>query len=154
MVLRLERQTSIRSLPPDRHSPWIGPLARSDSIDQRYLGNHISPESAEDSGLGENWTNSPVVPMKSLMEAMGYVNTYYQPVPVVPGAQYVNLGQMGSPAPNESAYLYFSPQLDSPPYIPWPLPMAPSNPLSRPPSQAYSTASHGSPFMHPHVAPF
>jgi len=119
--LRLERQSSIRTLPPDRHSPWIGPLARSDSRDA-------------DTDSEEIWNNNPS-------------GTYYPTVPVIPGAQYITLNQMGSPAPSESPYLYSSPHLESP-YNPWQLPIQ-HVPHSRPPSQAFSIASHSSPFIYP-----
>jgi len=126
----LGRQSSIRTLPPDRHSPWIGPLARSgsDSFDN-------NPES-----FAEIWNNSPLM-------NPGHINTY-PTVPVIPGAQYITLSQLGSPAPTESPYLYSSPHLDSP-YIPWQIPIPHHGPHSRPPSQALSIASHSSPFIYP-----
>jgi hypothetical protein len=131
----LERQSSIRTLPPDRHSPWIGPLARSES----------DGAASDSENLGELWNNSPSA-------NPGPVNTYFPTVPVIPGAQYITLSQMGSPAPAESPYLYSSPHLDSP-YIPWTLPLPPHAPHSRPPSQAFSIASHSSPYIYP-ATPF
>lgn len=128
ILLRLERQASIRTLPPDRHSPWIGPLARSDT----------DSSDTDSENLAEFWKSSPS------MNA-GPINGYFPTVPVIPGAQYITLSQMGSPAPPESPYLYSSPHLDSP-YIPWQMPIGPH---SRPPSQVFSIASHSSPYIYP-----
>ncbi|KAF8807870.1 hypothetical protein BYT27DRAFT_7189962 [Phlegmacium glaucopus] len=153
----LEKQSSIRRLPADRHSPWISPLARpDDSVHYQHRQSLVfDSDSDEDEG---NWRNSPVVPMKPMMEAMGFIpNTaYFRPAPVIPSVQY-HPSIMGSPAPHQSPYLYSSPQLDTPSYVAaWSpsLHIPPTaSPLSRPLSQAYS-ATYASPYMQPHNSPF
>lgn len=82
--------------------------------------------------------------MQAVMETMGY----YQTSPVIPGAQYISVSQMGSPAPSESPHIYASPQMD---YVPWQMQIPPNVPHSRPPSRAYSAISHGTPYMHSHM---
>ncbi|KAF8167590.1 hypothetical protein B0H34DRAFT_682448 [Crassisporium funariophilum] len=173
----LDRQTSIRSLPADRHSPWISPLARPDSVSYRMstARSHNDSDSSEESGGEGGWKNSPVIPMKPMMEAMGLIpnSAYFRPPPVVPGSIQYHMSSSnpgspapyqspysnpGSPAPYQSPYLYGSPHLDSSPYVPaWmQLPqVAPSgSPLSRPPSRAYSAASYSSPYMQTLNGPF
>ncbi|KAJ3504797.1 hypothetical protein NLJ89_g7750 [Agrocybe chaxingu] len=153
----LERQTSVRSLPPDRHSPWMGPLARADSIGYR----HSPTDTPQDSKDSENDRQGapPVIPMKPMMEAMGLIQTqYYRSPPVVPGGKYISIGSIGSPQSNQSPYLYSSPRMDaSSPYVaPWmgQMPLPPSAPSSRPPSRAYSAASFASSYMQSHAGPF
>jgi len=154
----LGKQLSIRSLPADRHSPWISPLAQPDSVHQfRQSVAMASLEESDESGDEEGWKNSPVIPMKPMMEAMGMIpNTaYFRPAPVIPTIQYhPSIGSTNSPSPHQSPYLYSSPQLDSPYTIPtWsPFPTI-ASPLSRPPSRAYS-AAYGSPYLQTHNSPF
>ncbi|KAF9535698.1 hypothetical protein CPB83DRAFT_842180 [Crepidotus variabilis] len=150
----LERQISARTLPADRHSPWLGPLARTSSNGLRYSPSQTPSETgSDDSGFADSWNTTPIAPVQSLMEAMGHSHPYYHSPPVVPGAQYISVGQMGSPGPAQSPYLYSSPRMDAShlPYIPWQLqtPTAVSN--SRPPSRAYSAASRGSPYLQAHM---
>ena len=156
---RLEKQASIRSLPADRHSPWISPLARPDSVhyqNRQSMTSIFGPDS-DQSGDEGGWRHSPVVPIKPMMEAMGMIpNTaYFRPAPVIPTIQYhPSIGHTGSPAPHQSPYLYSSPHLDPPSYIPTWSPILPnSSPLSRPSSRAYSTV-YASPYLQPHSNPF
>ena len=156
---RLDKQLSIRSLPADRHSPWISPLAQPDSVQYQYRQSvaMASLESDDESGNEEGWRNSPVIPLKPMMEAMGMIpNTaYFRPAPVIPSIQYhPSIGNTSSPSPHQSPYLYSSPHLDSP-YLPptWsPFPPT-ASPLSRPPSRAYS-AAYASPYLQTHNSPF
>ena len=155
---RLSKQFSIRSLPADRHSPWISPLAQPDSVHQyRQSVAMASLEESDESGDEVGWKNSPVIPMKPMMEAMGMIpNTaYFRPAPVIPTIQYhPSIGNTSSPSPHQSPYLYSSPQLDSPYTIPTWSPFPPTaSPLSRPPSRAYS-ATYGSPYLQTHNSPF
>jgi hypothetical protein len=156
---RLEKQSSIRSLPADRHSPWISPLARPDSVHFQYRQSvaRSSPEPNSDES-DEGWKNSPVVPIKPMMEAMGMIpNTaYFCPAPVIPSIQYhPSIGNTGSPSPHQSPYLYSSPHLDSPSYFPTWSPFPPNaSPLSRPLSRAYSSATYASPYLPTHNSPF
>jgi len=162
----LEKQSSIRSLPADRHSPWISPLARPDSIHyqhrQSVASSDLEPNSDESGDEEEGWMNSPVVHMKPMMEAMGIIpNTaYFRSAPVIPSIQYYpSTGNTGSPLLHQSPYLYSSPQLDSPSYSPsyfptWsPFPPT-ASPLTRPLSQAYSPATYASPYLPTHNCPF
>lgn len=158
---RLGKQSSIRSLPADRHSPWISPLARPDSVHYQYRQSitktNLESNSDESSDEG-GWKNSPVVPIKPMMEAMGMIpNTaYFRPAPVIPSIQYYpSIGNAGSPLPNQSPYLYSSPHLDSPSYFPSWSPFPPTaSPLLRPPSRTYSSATYGSPYLQTHNSPF
>ncbi|KAF8203854.1 hypothetical protein BJ912DRAFT_941223 [Pholiota molesta] len=165
----LERQTSIRSVPAERHSPWIGPLASQENpygYHQTYYNTHDDSESDLSEQEQEQWKNIPVIPMKPLMEAMGLIPNmaYYSP-PVVPGGlQYHHAvsnaaSNAGSPQSNSSPYLYSSPRLDSSPYVPsWlpqlPVPSNATSVTSRPPSRAYTSASYASPYMQSHTGPF
>ena len=154
---RLGKQLSIRSLPADRHSPWISPLAQPDSVHyQNRQSVAMASLESDESGDEGGWKNSPVVPMKHMMEAMGMIpNTaYFRPAPVIPTIQYhPSIGNTSSPSPHQSPYLYSSP-LDSPYTIPTWSPFPPTgSPLSRPPSRAYS-AAYGSPYLQPHNSPF
>jgi hypothetical protein len=154
----LEKQLSIRSLPADRHSPWISPLAQPDSVRYQYrqsvARSSLEPYSDE-SGHAGGWRNSLVVPMKPMMEAMGVIpNTaYFRPAPVIPSIQYhPPIGNTGSPSPHQSPYLYSSPHLDSP-YFPTWSPFPPTtSPLFSPPPRAYST--YASPYLQTHNSPF
>ncbi|KDR85494.1 hypothetical protein GALMADRAFT_364491 [Galerina marginata CBS 339.88] len=154
----LERQTSIRSLPADRHSPWVGPVAHSEL---GYRSTPTTPNGSDDESDDEvEWKHTPVIPMKPLMEAMGIIHSssYYHSPPVVPGGlQYqLSIANASSPAPSHSPYLYGSPRLDSTSYVPAWLPQLqmPHNSPSRPVSRAYSSASYGSPYMQSHTGPF
>lgn len=145
---RLEKQSSIRSLPADRHSPWISPLARPDSVhDHQYRQSsaRISPDSDSDgSGHEGGWRNSPVIPTKPMMETMALIpNTaYFGPPPMIPSIQYHPPINTGSPAPHQSPYLYASPHLDSPSYVPsWSPPPLIARPFSRVYSGAYASPS-------------
>lgn len=155
---RLDKQSSIRSLPADRHSPWISPLAQPDSVHYQHRQSVAmdSLESDGESGDEGGWRNSPVVPMKPMMEAMGMIpsTAYFRPAPVIPSIQYhPSIGNTNSPSPHQSPYLYSSPHLDSP-YLPTWSPFPPTaSPLSRPPSRAYS-AAYASPYLQPHNSPF
>ncbi|KAF8956070.1 hypothetical protein BDZ97DRAFT_1925850 [Flammula alnicola] len=158
----LERQTSIRSVPADRHSPWIGPLACPENpTDRQYTPTRTPNDSDSEASEADpdHWKNIPVIPMKPLMEAMGLIPniSYYSP-PVVPGGlQYhTSISNAGSPAPNQSPYLYSSPRLDSSPFVPPWLPQLQilPNATSRPPSRAYSSASYASPYMQSNTGPF
>lgn len=157
----LERQSSIRSLPADRHSPWI------ESINRKYSPAHTSDDSdSEESDVESSWKHPPVIPIKPLIEAMGFSPSasYYQSPPVIPGGlpYQVSIVNATSPAPNHSPYLYSSPRLDSSPYLPPWLPQlqTPPHAPSRPSSRAYSSASYGSPasysspYMQSHTGPF
>lgn len=143
---RLEKQSSIRSLPADRHSPWISPLARPDSVHHQYLAKTTHESDSDESGDEGGWRNSPVIVTKPMVESMGLLPypAYFRTPPMIPSIPY------HSPA-HQSPYLYSSPHLDSPSYLPvWsPPPLAASPPLSR----AYSTP-YASPYMHPHNIPF
>jgi len=154
----LERQASIRSMPPDRHSPWIGPLAPADSVNFRHSFAHSVNESDSEESDGEShWRNSPVIPLKPFLESIGLAPQFYRSPPVVPGGKYISIGSVGSPMPSQSPYLYSSPRLEASPYLPaWLPPMQiPSNaPSSRPPSRAFSSASYASPYMQSHTGPF
>lgn len=158
---RLEKQSSIRSLPADRHSPWISPLARPDSVQSQHrhsVARNSLVSDSDESGDEGGWKNSPVVPIKPMMEVMGLIpNTaYFRPAPVIPSIQYhPSIGITGSPAPRQSPYLYSSPHLDSSPYaLAWSPAIPPTGlPLSRPVSQAYSV-SYASPYLQPHNSPF
>lgn len=120
-VCRLERQTSIRSVPAERHSPWIGPLASQETLHGGYTpsgstyartpaGTPDGSSDSEGSDGGERWKSAPVIPMKPLMEAMGLIpSTNYYASPVIPGGgagyrQTMSVG--GSPASGAGAYLY------------------------------------------------
>jgi hypothetical protein len=154
---RLEKQLSIRSLPADRHSPWISPLAQPDSVHDQYRQSvAMASLETDESGNDGGWKNSPVVPMKPMMEAMGMIPNpaYFRPAPVIPSIQYYpSIGNMNSPSPHQSPYLYSSPHLDSPYVSTWsPFPPT-ASPLSRPPSQAYS-AAYASPYLQTHNSPF
>ena len=155
---RLEKQSSIRSLPADRHSPWISPLARPDSVRYRQSVCRSSLEpNSDESGHEGGWRNSPVVPMKSMMEAIGVIpNTaYFRSAPVIPSIQYHPPPGNMSPSPHQSPYLYSSPHLDSPSYSPTWSPFPPTtSPLSSPPSRMYSSATYASPYLQPHYSPF
>lgn len=160
----LERQSSIRSLPPDRHSPWI------EIPNHKYIAGPTSSDSDSEESDGEdgNWKHPPVIPMKPLIEAMGFSPnaSYYRSPPVIPGGlQYqVSIANAASPAsPHHSPYLYSSPRLDSSPYLPPWLPQLqiPPHAPSRPSSRAYSSASYASPaasyaspYMQSHTGPF
>jgi len=160
IVYSLERQSSIRSLPADRHSPWI------ESISYKYSPGHTPNDSeSEESDYESKWRHPPVIPIKPFIDAMGLSPnaSYYRSPPVIPGGlQYqVSIANATPPAPNNSPYLYSSPRLDSSPYLPpWlpelQIPHAPSRPSSR----AYSSASYGSPaayaspYMQSHTGPF
>ncbi|KAF9486434.1 hypothetical protein BDN70DRAFT_869975 [Pholiota conissans] len=162
----LERQTSIRSVPAERHSPWIGPLASEEK--ENPLPHHYAYSNAQDDSDSESsqhehghWKNIPVIPMKPLMEAMGLIPSvaHFSP-PVVPGGlpYHHALSNAGSPLANSSPYIYSSPRLDSSPYIPsWipqlPVPSNATSVPSRPPSRAYSSA-YASPYMQSHTGPF
>jgi len=159
VIDRFEKQSSIRRLPADRHSPWISPLARPDSVHSQDRQSLALESDSDESGDEGDWRNTPVIPMKPMMEAMGLIpNTaYFRPAPVIPSVQY-QIGSMGSPASHQSPYLYSSPQLDSPSYLPaqWSpsLHIPPTaSPLSRPLSRAYS-ATYASPYMQAHNSPF
>jgi hypothetical protein len=169
----LDRQTSIRSVPSERHSPWIGPLARPQHTnDRRHTPIHTPSDSDSDTSSDPaHWKNVPVIPLKPLMESMGLVppsvGSHYSPA-VVPRyiASAPSLSHAGSsgyltpasmsnvalPMQNSSPYIYASPRLDCSPYPPgWqqtPLPH------SRPPSVAYSAVSHSSPYEYPRSHPF
>lgn len=160
---RLEKQTSIRRLPADRHSPWISPLARPDSVHSEHrqsLSRNSLQFDSDESDDGGGWRNSPVIPIKPMMEAMGLIPNpvYFCPAPVIPSVQYhPSIGSTGSPAPHQSPYLYSSPQLDSSTYVPaWSpsLHIPPTaSPVSRPLSGAYSVG-YASPYMQTHNNPF
>ena len=153
---RLSKQSSIRSLPADRHSPWISPLAQPDSVYQYRQSVAMASLESDESGDEGGWRNSPVIPMKPMMEAMGMIpNTaYFRPAPVIPTIQYhPSIGNTNSPSSHQSPYLYASPQLDSPYTIPTWSPFPTASPLPRPPSQAYS-ATYGSPYLQTHNSPF
>lgn len=136
---RLDRQTSIRSVPAERHSPWIGPLASQDTSPvytpslYMYPTPTITPDDSdsdsdasdgEHDGARQHWKNVPVIPMKPLMEAMGLIPSNYHAqggaTPVIPGGlahfQAVHSAAGGgSPTPSGggSPYLYSSPRMDS-----------------------------------------
>jgi hypothetical protein len=161
IVCSLERQSSIRSLPADRHSPWI------DDINHKYSPGHTPNDSdSEESDYENNWRHPPVIPIKPFIEAMGLSPnaSYYRSPPVIPGGlQYqVSIANATPPAPHNSPYLYSSPRLDSSPYLPpWlpelQIPHAPSRPSSRAYSSAsYASpaASYASPYMQSHTGPF
>jgi len=157
----LDRQVSIRSLPADRHSPWIGVVAHSENTNNRNSPSR-TPSGSDDEGSEDEsgWIRSPaVIPLKPLMEVMGLMPkpTHHSPRVVPGGLQYqLSVANAMSPAPSQSPYLYGSPRLDSSPYVPaWasPLHFSPNAP-SRPVSRAYSSASYASPYMQTHTGPF
>ena len=155
---RLDRQTSIRSLPPDRHSTWTGVVASSETLPPRSspLRNPNDSDSSDDDW---GWTPDQPVHNEPVILLLGPTpKPAHQSPRVVPGGlkYQLSVASTMSPTPAQSPYLYSSPRMDSSPYVPaWSSPLhIPSNPPSRPVSRAYSSASNASPYMQTHTGPF
>jgi hypothetical protein len=164
----LERQASLKSQVAshhDRHSPWSGPLARPDTISYRHPPQRASTinEDTEDSGDESasevsSWKDSPVIPVKPLMEAMGLIPraSYYDPPVTIPfeimRAAAAHSPPPGAPPPVIPRGSYTpSPRVSASSYVPAWISPAPSHhpslPISRPQSRAFSVYS-------PYTQPF
>ena len=165
--LSLERQASLKNqvtIHHDRHSPWSGPLARPDTISrhppQRASRINEDSDNSDDESASEagGWKDSPVIPTKPLMEAMGLIprTSYYEPPVTIPfeimRAAAAHSSPPAPPAPVIPRGSYTpSPRVSTSSYVPAWISPAPSHhpslPGSRPQSRAFSVYS-------PYTQPF
>lgn len=154
----LERQASLKNQVTthhDRHSPWSGPLARPDTI-SRHPTSRINDDSenSDDESASEvgGWKDTPVIPAKPLMEAMGLIPraSYYEPPVTIPfeimRAAAAHSPPPGPPPPVIPRGSYTpSPRVSASSYVPAWISPAPSHhpslPVSRPQSRAFSVYS-------------
>lgn len=118
--IRLERQTSVRSqhrsfAKEEKVSPWTGPLAKADApprphhhrMSLRRNSNESDSDSDGDYEEG-HWKDSPVVPLKPLLETLGIISTsdpnisspYPANPPVMPHISSYPGSMVASPAPS------------------------------------------------------
>ena len=164
----LQRQTSLKSQVTshhDRHSPWSGPLARPDTISrhppQRTSRINEDSDNSDDESTSEvgGWKDTPVIPAKPLMEAMGLIprTSYYDPPVTIP-VELMRAAAAHSPPPGppppvipRGSYTTTSPRVSTSSYVPAWISPAPSHhsslPGSRPQSRAFSVYS-------PYTQPF
>ncbi|RXW24537.1 hypothetical protein EST38_g1317 [Candolleomyces aberdarensis] len=177
----LERQTSVRSqhrsfTKEEKVSPWTGPLAKADSPprphqNRRSLRRRSNESDSDSDGSYEegHWKDSPVVPLKPLLESLGIISTsdpnisspYPANPPMIPPFASYSTSMVASPGPSTMPQLGYAASNGSSrvsmnmngPYVPAYFAQPRSgtgSPVSRPASRVLPPMAYAaSPYMRP-----